>query len=152
MDTMGGDRREIGQRNEIFLITRETNYQGDKERWRGAREMMGLKNGGRGEDHCVKKGSVGKIILQDLTASRNLLCFDAKITAIRVWISWFYSPPLPPFSKVKNMDTKNYVSCGETARLIFQTVPPSFFFWRNIKYLATDGVSSEIRGWRSDGD
>lgn len=56
------------------------------------------------------------------------------------------------------MDTKNY---GETARLIFQTVPPPpplfLSLWGNIKYLETDGVRyaldrMEIKVWMMDGE
>lgn len=45
------------------------------------------------------------------------------------------------------MDAKNYVSCGETARLIFQTIPPPLSLSLFLKeyQISRNGLSSEIR-------
>lgn len=136
LDGTWAQQREIGQRNEIFLITRETNPK--TKEIRSVEEKWGwlVKNGG---DHCVKKESkVGKIVGPAKKKLRFILLRSDYRLVVTYRLLWcknnegflpgcefrdFITLLLSPFSGVKNMDTKNYVSCGETARLIFQTVP-----------------------------
>ena len=49
---------------------------------------------------------------------------------------------------MENIDAENYVSCGETVRLIFQTIPPlslSLSLFLKEYQISRNDLSSEIR-------